>query len=127
MSRERLTGWALSRWREVAVADIYTSSGSSSELDGTVYFTSTGAGVYKTNPGHATFFFPQYLTTAIDGSGIASAPGISFDSTTATHTRQVLVTTDVTGTVFTVQPYLDPERRDDRLQLHGHHHDQPGE
>ena len=87
---------------------IYSSSGVSSDLNGTVYFTTTGAGVYKTNPGHATFFFPQYLTNTSTDLGGQSAPGISFDSTTATHTRQVLVTTDVTGTVYTVQPYSDP-------------------
>ena len=38
---------------------LYTVSGQS-DLDGTVYFTADGSGVYKTTPGHATFFFPQY-------------------------------------------------------------------
>ena len=87
---------------------IYTSSGGSSELDGTVYFTATGAGVYKTNPGHATMFFPQYLVYPSTDLGNQTAPGISFDSTTATHTKQVVVTTSAAGTVYTVQPFLNP-------------------
>lgn len=37
---------------------VYTVSGqSSADLNGTVYFTSDGSGVFKTTPGHATFFF----------------------------------------------------------------------
>ena len=87
---------------------LYTASGTSSDLNGIVYFTTYGAGVYKTNPGHATFFFPQYLTNTSSDLGGQSAPGISFDSQTATHTRQVKVTIDTTGTIYTVQPYLDP-------------------
>ena len=88
---------------------IYASSSiDSSELDGNVYFTATGAGVYKTNPGHATMFFPQYLVTPSTDLANQSAPGITFDSTTATHTREVLVTTDSTGEVYTIQPYLNP-------------------
>ena len=77
------------------------------DLDGTVYFAPTGAGVFKSNPGHATFFFPQYLVNASTDLGSQSAPGITFDSNSASHTREVLVTTNSLGTVFTVQPYLN--------------------
>ena len=88
---------------------IYTSTSSNSaELGGTIYFTANGAGVYKTGLGHATFFFPQYTVTAATDLGSATAPGMSFDSTSSTHTRQVQVTTSSAGTTFTVQPYLDP-------------------
>ena len=62
-----------------------------------MYFTTNGAGVYKTNPGHATFFFPQYLTTTSSDLGGQTAPGISFDSTTAAQTRAVQVTTSALG------------------------------
>ena len=84
---------------------IYNSSGSSSDLNGTVYFTTSGAGVYKTTLGHRDVLFPQYLTTPSTDLGSQSAPGMSFDSTTATNTREVRVTTDATGLYFTVQPY----------------------
>ena len=47
----------------------YGVTGQTGDLDGTIYFTSDGAGVYKSIPGHATFFFPQYTVSQSSGSG----------------------------------------------------------
>ena len=89
---------------------IYTVSGSA-DLSGTVYFAMDGAGVYKTTPGHATFFVPQYSVNASTDLGhLTNIQGMSFDSyqTNGAGTRNVSVSTDSTGRYFTVQPYSDP-------------------
>ena len=86
----------------------YTVSGQS-DLNGTVYFTADSSGVYKTTLGHATFFFPQYSVNQTQDLGnIVNAQGMSFDSNNETDSVNIAVSTDSTGTYFTVQVYSDP-------------------
>ena len=85
---------------------IYTVSGQSSDLNGTVYFNLDGSGVDKTTAGHATFFMPQYSVTAsTDLAGMANVEGMSFDSYNEADTRNISVSTDPTGMYFTIKPY----------------------
>ena len=86
---------------------VYTTSGSGDE-GGTLYLTASAGGVYKTGPGHAAFFFPQYTTTLSTDLGSQTAPGISFDSVASTDAKNVQVTTNSSGNQFTIQPYSDP-------------------
>ena len=51
---------------------VYTTSGSGDE-GGTLYLTASAGGVYKTGPGHAAFFFPQYTTTLSTDLGSADS------------------------------------------------------
>ena len=88
---------------------VYTvTTGSDPDLNGTVYFTLRGAGVYKTNPGHATFFFPQYQVSAASDLGSKTMKGMNFDSYISSDARMTQVTSNAAGTTFTVQPYSDP-------------------
>jgi len=87
---------------------IYTVS-SGGDRTGTVYFNSSGEGVYKTTLGHATFFFPQYtVQPSRDFGGNQTFIGMSFDSTNANDTRNVQVTANAAGTIFTVNPLSSP-------------------
>ena len=86
---------------------LYPISGqSTADLNGKVYFAMDGGGVYKTNPGHATFFMPQYTVNAsTDLGGLSSVQAITFDSYQTTGTRNAAVSTNAAGTVFTVKLY----------------------
>lgn len=92
-----------------ASTGIYTSTGAG-DLGGDVYFTRLGAGVFKTGPGKATFFFPQTSVTLAMDLSSWSVQGITFDSHLATNTKSVRVTSNAAGTVFTVQPIWIPRR-----------------
>ena len=88
---------------------VYTISGQSSqELDGSIYFSSNAAGVFKTTPGHATFFFSQYSVNASADLASTTFQGIAFDSFSATDSSNIKVSSNSTGSIFTVQLYSDP-------------------
>ena len=55
---------------------VYTVRGQAytGDLDGTVFFTADGSGVYKTTLGHATFFFLNTRSTKARIWGILPAP-----------------------------------------------------
>ena len=88
---------------------VYPVSGqSSADLNGTAYFTTDGSGVYKSNPGHATFFFPQYTMNLSNDLGAKTYYGMTFDSHVGSDTRNTLVTSNAAGTQFSVTLYLNP-------------------
>ena len=78
------------------------------DLAGTVFFNSSGQGVFKTNLGHATFFFPQYTMTLSSDLGNKTFIGMTFDSTSGTDSRNVQVTSNAAGTIFSVQLLSNP-------------------
>ena len=92
---------------------VYSISGqTSADLDGTVYFTSDGSGVFKTTPGHATFFFPGVCRERQLGSWTGRfLEGIEFDSYQTSSTRNIVATSNAAGTAFTVisMPIRAPE------------------
>ena len=88
---------------------VYTISGQNiAEINGSVFFSGTDPGVYKSGPGHATFFFPQYsISSSSDLGSLTSVQGMTFDSYQSSATRNVAVSSNSTGTVFTVQLYAN--------------------
>ena len=56
-----------------------SGDGNSAELNGNIYFAMDGSGVYKSNPGHATFFFPQFsVNPSPDLGGYCERSGDDF-------------------------------------------------
>ncbi len=110
---------------------VYSATGSAN-LGGEVYFTRLGAGVFKTGPGKATFFFPQFTVNPVDELSNWSVQGITFDSQFAANTKPVRVVSNAEGSVFTVQPYSDPEAGTidstyvDTLTITGANYPRPG-
>ena len=82
-----------------------TSTGGG-DLAGTLFYAADGTGVYKTQPGNATFFFPQASVTLSNLGGITYS-GIQFDSSSGStnNTSVVQVTSNASGNMFTVIPY----------------------
>ena len=78
------------------------------DLNGTAYLSVNGAGVFKTNAGHATFFLPVYTINPSSDFASQSFEGMLFDSYQASDSESVAVTSDATGTIFTVQIYTNP-------------------
>ena len=84
------------------------SGNGSADTNGNIYFTSDGSGVFKTSQGQATFFFPQYSIGGSGDLGNMTFQGITFDSHSGSDTRNVTVSSDSTGSYFTVQLYSNP-------------------
>ncbi len=93
-------------WGTGGSAGTYTASGGGWELEGTAFFTAMGAGVFKTTPGSATFFFPQQTITLATLGGITYS-GIMFDANQSGDgdVSEVRVVSNTAGTSFTVTPY----------------------
>ncbi len=91
-------------WGTGGSVGIYTSSSNGGNLDGTAYFNAAGAGVFKSTPGKATFFFPQQSVpfSAIAGQNFS---GIAYDA--AGDILNVLGSSDKSGQHITVEYYTN--------------------
>ncbi len=93
-------------WGTGGNTGIYTASGGGGDLEGTVYFDAEGAGVFKTTPGRATFFFPQQNITLSTLGGITYS-GIMFDANQAGYgdVKEVQVVSSSDGRTYTVNAF----------------------
>ncbi|MBI4404047.1 MAG: hypothetical protein HY537_07795, partial [Deltaproteobacteria bacterium] len=78
----------------------------SGNLAGTFYYKPDGGGVYKSNSGRAFFMMPQKSMATFDFSN-KTFQGILFNSQSAGSVKQIQVSSDINGTVFTVRPFTD--------------------
>jgi hypothetical protein len=88
----------------------------SNNLGGRIYWTANEGGIFKTNPGRATFFLPA-KSVALSTFGGKTFHGITFDSSTSTlgilpdaagDVRNIQAVSSPTGSSFAIRPYSDP-------------------
>jgi hypothetical protein len=88
---------------------VYTLTGTGNDRIGNVYFNLNGAGSFKAASTKATLFVPVYTISAATDLGSRTFPGLIFNSTSASVSKAVRVTTDAAGTTWTVDPYSNVE------------------